>query len=529
MVATFFISALSASQSVPTAQSLPEDQIVTTKHQIKVDGRLLRYTARAGRLPIMNNESGEVHGQMFFISYTLDAQASKPRPLMFLWNGGPGSSSSLVHLLGFGPKRLQPDGTPVDNEGTWLESTDLVFVDPIGTGYSRPTKVEYGPEFYQPRGDAESVAEFIRLYRNRFDAWDAPIFLAGESYGVTRAAGVADALQRRGIVVSGVVLMGLQLPLGQLTPEQLAAFAIPNYTAAAFVNHKLEPALQNDLQSTLRQAEDWAQHTYLPDLIRRNQLTDAERQTILTQLSRFSGLDRDALDPKTLTLPLEAFTKKLLTDRREVVGRYDSRLVGPLDPSEQLYDPTKDPSLRDIISDIGVVRYLRNELNYRNDLKYQGPFGGGYPPATSFRGDWMSVKWSRSATDAAARSGVPSATPSASHAPTASSSPTPATSPSPTPLPAAQEQPLKRAMTANPELKVFVACGDYDLICNYAANTYLVTQLDESSKRNVVAHGYPGGHALYTDSNAQMIFKRDIAQFIGDVMAQNRSGGRLGN
>src|SRR5262245_32804263 len=147
------------------AESTTEDQIVITKHQVTVADRVLKYTARAGRLPILNNETGEVHGQMFFIAYTLDSAAgAKPRPLTFLWNGGPGSSSSLVHLLGFGPRRLQPDGTAVDNRGTWLDQTDLVFVDPIGTGYSRPTNAEYGPEFYQTRGDAESVAEFIRVY-----------------------------------------------------------------------------------------------------------------------------------------------------------------------------------------------------------------------------------------------------------------------------------------------------------------------------------------------------------------------------
>src|SRR5262249_54937952 len=237
-----------------------EDQIVTSKHQITVSGRVLRYTARAGRLPILDNETGEVHGRIFFTAYTLDpAPNQSPRPLTFLWNGGPGSSSSLVHLLGFGPRRLQPDGAAVDNQGTWLDHTDLVFVDPVGTGYSRPTKPVYGPEFYQTRGDAESVAEFIRVYRNRFEAWDAPLFLAGESYGVIRAAGVADVLLRRGISVNGVILIGLALPLGQLTAEQRPALALPTWTAAAWVNKKLAPELQSDLQTALRQQEAWAQ------------------------------------------------------------------------------------------------------------------------------------------------------------------------------------------------------------------------------------------------------------------------------
>jgi len=264
-----FVSLAFIQSGLAIAQSTPEDQIVVTKHQITVADRVLKYTARAGRLPILNNETGEVHGQMFFIAYTLDSAAGvRPRPLTFLWNGGPGSSSSLVHLLGFGPRRLQPDGTAVGNQGTWLDQTDLVFVDPIGTGYSRPTKAEYGPEFYQTRGDAESVAEFIRVYRNRFQVWDAPLFLAGESYGVIRAAGVVDVLERRGVSVNGVVLMGLQLPIGQLSDDQRAALSLPNYTAAAFANKKLEPALQADLQATLKQVEEWSQTSYATALSR---------------------------------------------------------------------------------------------------------------------------------------------------------------------------------------------------------------------------------------------------------------------
>ena len=172
-----------------------EDGIVTTKHSVNVGGRTLAYTARAGHIPIRVNDTGEVHGYMFFIAYTADRAAGEPqRPLTFLWNGGPGSSSSLVHLLGFGPRRLDENGVAHPNDGTWLGVTDLVFVDPIGTGYSRPAKAEYGAEFYQNRGDAESVAEFIRVYITRADAWDRPLFLAGESFGVSRAVRVAGAL-----------------------------------------------------------------------------------------------------------------------------------------------------------------------------------------------------------------------------------------------------------------------------------------------------------------------------------------------
>ena len=503
MAALVICLALAASAFTPILQSqsdllTTEDQIVTTKHQITVGGRVLRYTARAGREPILDNETGEVHGRIFFTAYTVDPVSDKaPRPLTFLWNGGPGSSSSLVHLLGFGPRRLQPDGAAVDNQGTWLDHTDLVFVDPVGTGYSRPAKAEYGPEFYQTRGDAESVAEFIRVYRNRFEAWDAPLFLAGESYGVTRAAGVADVLQRRRIAVDGVILIGLALPLGQLSAEMRTALMLPTYTAAAFANKKLAPELQSDLQATLRQAEEWARNEYAAALTRRDSLSDSERQATLAQLARFTGLGASRFDAKTLSVGMEQFSQQLLADSNQVVGRYDSRLVGPRDPNERQYDPTNDPSLRNIINDVGVVRYFRNELQYKSDLLYQGPFGGGYPPPTAFRGDWMSVRWNRN----------PAEAPSSNAGRQGASGGATATGATP-------EPPLGRAMTANPKLRALSACGYYDLVCSYAANVYLAGHLDADIARNVIARGYSGGHAVYTDSNAQMELKRDVVKFI---------------
>lgn len=474
-----------------TGSPSAEESIVTTRHQITVAGRVLSYTARAGRLPISVNETGEVHGWVFFTAYTLDvSSAAGPRPLTFLWNGGPGSSSSLVHLLGFGPRRLRPDGTAENNPGTWLDQTDLVFVDPIGTGYSRPVKAEYGAEFYQTRGDAESVAEFIRVYRNRYQTWTAPLFLAGESYGVIRAAGVADVLQRRNINVNGVILIGLALPLGQLTNEQRAALALPTWTAAAWVNKKLAPELQGDLQTTLRQAETWAQGDYAAALARRDNLNEAERQAVLAQLARFTGIDAQRLDAKTLSLGLEQFSQQLLADRNQVVGRYDARLVGARDANEKQYDPTKDPSLKNIINDTGVVRYFRNELRYHSDLQYQGPFGGGYPSPEKPRGDWMSTRWNF---------GDPEVMKTGN-------------------LAALGAQPLRRALAANPKMQVLSVCGYYDLVCSYHGNVFVTKYLEEGIAGQVSARGYGGGHAVYTDPMAQMELKRDVAKLMQNAV-----------
>ena len=293
------------------------------------------------------------------------------------------------------------------------------------------------------------------------------LFLAGESYGVTRAAGVADALQRRGITVTGVILMGSDLPLGQLDAELRSALAVPTYTAAAFANKKLAPELQEDLRATLRQAENWARTEYATALARRDSLGDSQRQAVVAQLARFTGIDAGKLDAKTLSVSMEKFSQELLSDRNLVVGRYDSRLVGPRDRTELLYDPTKDPSLKNIINDIGVIRYFRNELRYKSDLRYQGPFGGGYPPSTTFRGDWMSVRWNRGqAKEPSNGANGPGNIDGTAVPP---------------------KQPLRHAMTANPELQVFMACGYYDLVCSFAANAYLAAHLDANLARNVVA------------------------------------------
>lgn len=501
-------------EHAPAAETAGEEPIVTTHHHVLVSGRTLRYTARAGRLPIRDNETGDVHGQMFFVAYTLDrAPGLAPRPLTFAWNGGPGSNAALVHLVGFGPKRIAPPRTAgvgraarwvvEPNPETWLDATDLVFVDPIGTGYSRPTRAEYGPEFYQTRGDAESVAEFIRVYRTRFDAWDAPIFLAGESYGVTRAAGVAEALQRRDTDVRGVILLGLALPLGSMSPAMRTALWLPGFTVAAFTHRKLAPDLQRDLDSTIARSQAWAVTEYARALERRDSLADAERDSVTRGVARFIGLDPSQVDRRGLAVNRLQFSTSLLEAEGRVVGHYDSRMTAPLDTSQRIYDPTRDPSLRDLLDDVTVLRYLRGELGYRSDLRYQGPFGGGYPPPARFRGDWMSTKWAwptpppTRADSSRARDGRPGAGADSS----------------------AAAQPLREAMRANPSLRVLIGCGIYDLVCSACGNAWSAEQLEPELRRNVVVRSYPGGHAMYTDARAHAQLKQDVVRFIRETLA----------
>lgn len=197
---------------------------------------------------------------------------------------------------------------------------------------------------------------------------------------------------------------------------------------------------------------------------------------------------------------MSQFAQQLLRDQNQVIGRYDSRLMGPLDPGEKQYDPTKDPSLKNIIDDISVLRYFRHELKYKNDLLYQGPFGGGYPPPTKPRGDWMSVKWNWTPAELGRFSRARQTQRDAEKG-------------------GRSDQSLRMAMTANPSLKVFMASGYFDLVCSYAGNAYLAHHLEPEIRQNVTARAYNGGHAIYTDETAQLELKRDVAAFIQQALA----------
>jgi carboxypeptidase C (cathepsin A) len=496
-------------QTSPT----PFDSIVATRHQVTVGGRVLVYTARAGQIPIRDNETGEPLAWVFFVSYTLDrAPAAAPRPLMFYWNGGPGSSVAQPHLLGFGPRiaKMGDDyGTsgPIsekemeDNQETWLTAADLVFVDPVGTGYSRPTRRDFANDFYQTRGDAEAIAEFIRVYRIRFDAQDAPLFIGGESYGTTRGANVSDVLARRGIPLRGVVLAALALPFGERNAQMRAALALPTCTSAAFYWKKLSPDLQADRQRTLAEAETWAAGEYARALARRDSLTETERQAILQKLARYTGLDVSVLDSRTLTVGNWRLSQSLLAGERKILGLYDTRRTGPAPTASTSteYDPTTDPSLSPQLpymdgTSVLLTRYLREELRYRSDLLYQGPFGGGYPTPQTPRGDWMSTRWERGAV-VAGRVSV--------------SGPPPG-----------QPSPLRRAMDLNPDLRVLSQCGSYDTICSYYENVWAAAQLPPELQRRIVVRTYEGGHEAYLSKRPRREMQRDVTAFIQQTLGK---------
>jgi carboxypeptidase C (cathepsin A) len=525
VVAALLLAAFSLGRSTAAAQLGREpDHIVTTHHQITLAGRPLKYTARAGLMPIRDNETGDLHARMFFISYTLDSAGPRSRrPLTFVWNGGPGMNSSLIHLLGFGPRRVKtgdayPTSPPIsetdmeDNPDTWLDQTDLVFVDPVGTGFGRPTKPEYAGEFYEAIGDIESVTELIRLYRLRYDAMLAPLFIVGHSYGTTRAMGVADALERRGIPLKGVALLSGGIAVGQdpISPELTTALAVPGMTAAAFFHKKLSVDVRGDLQSALRQAETWAQNSYAPALARRETLSDAERERVRKELAHFIGIDPGAVDPKILSVTRDQFKTMLFGEEHRIFGNYDARMTRPWNPSEVGYDILNDPSFRPVVPLVQgtspvLNRYLRSDLGFESDLIYQGPLGGGYPPdSLELRirglGIGLNHRFRRGPGGRGAGGSGGAAT-------VVQQPPSP--------------PPLRRALDANPTLQVFVGRGLYDSGSCFPV-AYTISHLQPPLARRVTIACYGAGHDMYSDKEVRVQMKRDITAFIQKTLTGSR-------
>ena len=460
---------------------------IVTHHEIRLGGRVLHYTATTGLMPIRNAENDEVEANIFFVAYTLD-NAGPKRPLMFSFNGGPGSASIWLHIGAIGPRRVKmlPDGGMppppfelIDNEQTWLDQTDLVFIDPVGTGYSRATKKDLAKKFYGVKGDISSVGEFIRLYLSRYERWTSPLFLVGESYGTTRAAGLSGYLIDKGIALSGVALVSSVLnfeTLGFSRGNDLPyVLYLPSYASTAWYHKKLPADLQQrDLQSVLREAEQFAAGPYATALGKGDTLCPLERQNILDQVSRFTGLDRSIVDENDLRIKKWIFCRELLRNQRLTVGRLDSRFIGPnLSDTQEgdFYDPT-----------MAVIRppftatfnnYVRSDLGYKTDLEYNVLGGLG-------QWDWGS-----------AGSGFPDVSES-----------------------------LRLAFVKNPYMKLFVASGYYDLATPYSATQYTLNHmnLDPQQHAKITLGYYEAGHMMYLRSDSLDHLKQDVSGFLGNAL-----------
>ncbi len=319
---------------------LVEEKPIVTKHEIHVNGKTLSYTATAGMMPIKNAQ-GDIDANLFYVSYILDGTTdTAKRPLTVAFNGGPGSASIWLHMGCIGPKRVKmmDDGALpaapyqlVDNDNTWLDQTDLVFVDPVGTGYSRAANRALQQHFNGLQGDVQSVGEFIRLFLTRNERWSSPLFLAGESYGTTRASALSGYLVEQGIAFNGVILLSsvlnfetLEFERGNDLPYMLY---LPSYTATAFYHKRLAPELQRNLESTLKEAEKLALGPYNEALARGTNLPDAEYKAMVSKLARLTGVEPKYVDQSDLRMELMHYLRELLRDQKTMAGRLDSRPI----------------------------------------------------------------------------------------------------------------------------------------------------------------------------------------------------------
>lgn len=468
------------------AQKAPpavEEKPIVTHHEIKTGGRTLKYTATTGLMPIRNAQ-GETEAHIFFMAYTAgDAGGASKRPLMFSFNGGPGSSSVWLHLGALGPKRVKmlddgrmppPPFQLVENEFTWLDQTDLVFIDPVGTGYSRAVKPELAKKFFGLRGDIESVGEFIRMYLTKYERWTSPLFLVGESYGTTRASGLSGYLADHGIALNGIVLVSTIMNFETADFKQgndlPYILYLPTYTATAWYHKKLPPDLQKDLRRTLDEAERWAATDYALALQKGDRLTTAERAEVIVKLSRYTGLSPQFIDNSNLRIEIFRFDKELLRDRKRTVGRLDSRFTG-MDASAASETPDFDPSMAAIRPPYTSLLndYVRRELGYKSDAEYY-ILGGGVS-----RWDWGSDN---------------------SYADTSES--------------------LRSAFAKNNYMKLFIAFGYYDLATPYFAAQYTLDHmgLDPSLRGNITAGYYEAGHMMYIDRKSIESLKNDVGAFL---------------
>ena len=468
----------------------PEEKVVQTKHSLKIGGQEIKYTATAGTI-LLKLEDGTPKASIFYVAYTKDdVSDASQRPITFSFNGGPGSASVWLHLGAFGPRRVQmgdagtllpPPYKLVDNDASLLDITDLVFIDPVSTGYSRAVPGETPNQFHGVEEDVESVADFIRLYTTRSKRWSSPKFLAGESYGTTRAAGLSGYLQQRfGMYLNGIVLISSILNFetadfatGNDLPNILY---LPTYTAIAWYHKKLSPDLQSDLQKALEESRKFAIGEYADALMAGDVLPAAQRAEITQKLARLTGLSADYVDRSNLRIEINRFTKELLRNERRTVGRIDGRFIG-IDRDAVGETPEFDPSIAAIIGPYaGMLNdYVRNDLKFDSDLPYEVLTGRVQP--------WNFKPYENRYIDVA--------------------------------------ETLRGAMTQNPSLHVFVAKGYFDLATPFFAAEYTFDHLglDPTLRSHLTGAYYEAGHMMYVHPPSLAKLKQDIAKFMAASIA----------
>jgi carboxypeptidase C (cathepsin A) len=504
------------------AEPRNDTSITTGAVHLGTDGaRELTYTAVAGYMPL-KDEQDKLRANIYYTAYTAGApaqgsilapasapstrpagggaanananipQGDPARPLMFAFNGGPGAASVWLHLGAVGPRRIDvpEDGTApkapfhvIENDSTWLSAADLVFVDPVNTGYSRAATPEQAREFFGVAEDINAMGEFIRLYLTKNHRWGSPVYIAGESYGTTRAAGLSShLLDRVGVSVSGIILVSTVINFGALSPGENNdlpfALYLPSYAATAWYHKKAEQGKSWD--DVRKEVEAYASGDYLTALMKGGALSNDDREKVAGKLAEFTGLSTAyRLESNRRVEPTRFQNEHLRSPNGEgskILGRFDGRLAGfPTDAAgdSQEYDPSLTAFYAAYMSTFND--YVRRQLKFESDLPYEILSGRVQP-------------WNYSSGGAGGANGY---------------------------LYVGDD--LRNAMTHNPNLRLMVCCGWYDMATPYFATEYQLEHmtLAPEIRKNITTKFYEGGHMMYHVRPSLVKLHDDVAAFVG--------------
>jgi len=452
----------------------PEEKTSVTHHSARIGGQQINYTATAATY-VIRADDGSPKATMFYVAYTKDGVDAAKRPLSFVYNGGPGSASLFTHM-GMGPKRvtLTADGhgmpapySVVDNEDSFLDATDLIFIDAISTGYSRPAPGESPAQFHGIIQDANWFADFIYQYITRNERWLSPKFLIGESYGTTRSAELAGVLQERHqIYLNGIVLLS-SVAFSNWGADDRTEFFLPTYTTTAWYHHMLQPDLQNlTIEQVAQKARVFAHGDYAAALEKGDALTAEEHKKIVDEIAHYTALSPKYVEQANLRISPFRWFRELQRDKRLTVGRLDSRFTGmeqdaagerpDYDASEASYEGAYVATFHD---------YVRRELKWESEMYYT--------VTANVR------PWDQTGNTEVA-------------------------------------EVLRAAMTQQTYLKVLVIAGYYDVATpfNGIEHTVAHMHLEPAMRKNVSFAYYEAGHMMYIDEKERHKLHKDVDEFI---------------
>lgn len=472
------------------SRKIPIDTVVVTSHSTTIKGVDVQYTATTGTQPVWDS-NGDPIATLFYTYYQRNNINNKDnRPLLISFNGGPGSASVWMHIAYTGPKILNIDseGYPIqpygikDNPNSILDVADIVYVNPVNTGYSRmlPNKEGKLPEretFFGINADIKYLAEWINTFVSRNNKWTCPKYIIGESYGGTRVMGLANALQNnQWMYLNGVILVSpADYKLYSTSQPIYSALNLPYFTAAAWYQKALPNALQQkDLLEVLPEVENYAIETLMPALAKGGFISDAEKQDVAKKMGFYSGLSETAILQNNLDVPTPFFWKELLKDKTgQTIGRLDSRYLG-IDKREAGDSPDYSPELTSWLHSFtpAINYYIKEHLNFKTDIKYN-MFGDVHP-------------WDRRNDNT-------------------------------------RDQ-LRQAMAQNPYLKVLVQSGYYDGATTYFAAKYTMWQVDPSGKMKdrFTFKGYRSGHMMYLRQEDLLSANDDLRAFIKTSLSNGK-------